>query len=478
MKRLAASILLLLLPAAPLPAADVYPDVFGVEVPPNIAPLNFDVSGAAGGVRAEMRAGTDVLSAEGPRVRWPEGAWRAFLSRHAGEAYELAVTCGDGAGRTATNRVSRFPVDSHLTYRLVRPGYTDFDVLGIWQRDLTGFAERPLYRNVQVDRAQCVNCHTYNASDPQTYLFHTRLLHDGVQIVSARHGRRKRRIRMPDGLGAVYPAWHPSGDFIAFSANATFQVFYEANPDKIEVADKRSDLLLYSLADDKVLPVESDFGIFESFPAWDPAGRALYTARARTGFRAEDGDVFKEGDPGSLHALTNLYYDLAVRAFDPATRTFSEPRILVDGAASKRSVTFPRVSPDGRWLVMTVGPHGVFHIWHKAADLWIYDLREQTARPLAELNSPDVDSYHCFSRNGRWMVFSSRREDGAYTRPYLAAFDPETGRFAKPFLLPAADPAELRRRMWSFNVPEFSAGPVRESPRELRRLVVAPVDGK
>ena len=76
------------------------------------------------------------------------------------------------------------------------------------------------------------------------------------------------------------------------------------------------------------------------------------------------------------------------------------------------------------------------------------------------------------------MVFSSRREDGAYTRPYLAAFDPEKGAFSRPFLLPVEDPAEHRRRMWSYNVPEFSAGPVRESPRDLRRLVVAPAGGK
>ena len=286
-------------------AAKVVPAYFGIEVPPNIAPLNFDVEGARGAVRAEMRAGGDVLAAEGPRVRWPAKAWRADLERHAGETCEVRLTLGDGGGLTATNRISRAPVDSHLTYRLIRPGYSDFGVVGIWQRDLTGFAERPLYRNVQVDRGQCVNCHTYNAADPGTYLFHTRFGHDGVQIVSPRHGRLKRRIRLPSGLNAVYPAWHPSGDFIAFSANETFQVFYEAGPDKIEVADKRSDLLLYSLADDAVVPIEERYGDFECFPAWDPAGRRLFTARARTGYTEADAGRFADGGPG-LAAHTNL----------------------------------------------------------------------------------------------------------------------------------------------------------------------------
>ncbi|MGN0848044.1 MAG: hypothetical protein ACI4RA_11780 [Kiritimatiellia bacterium] len=239
-------------------AATVSPDYFGIEVPPNIAPLNFTVATRAEKVRATMRAADgDELAVDGREVRWPAKGWRAFLARHAGEAYEVALDL-DGARVVAgTNRVSRFPIDSHLTYRLIRPGYTDFDEIGIWQRDLTGFAERPLYRNVQVTARQCVNCHTYNAGDPGTYLFHSRLVHHGTQIVSPKYGRLRREIRLPNGLGCTYPAWHPSGDFIAFSANETFQVFYERSPDKIEVADVRSDLLLYSLADDAVIPVET-----------------------------------------------------------------------------------------------------------------------------------------------------------------------------------------------------------------------------
>ena len=164
-------------------------------------------------------------------------------------------------------------------------------------------------------------------------------------------------------------------------------------------------------------------------------------------------------------------YDLSVRTFDASNCTFSPRRILVNALTSKRSFTFPRISPDGRWLVFTVGPYGVFRIWHRTADLWMLDLQKNEARALNEINSAASESYHCFSKNGRWMVFSSRRLDGGYTRPYFAAFDPEKGVFSKPFLLPVEDPAEHGRRLLSYNIPELSEGPVRESPRELRRLV-------
>jgi hypothetical protein len=68
------------------------------------------------------------------------------------------------------------------------------------------------------------------------------------------------------------------------------------------------------------------------------------------------------------------------------------------------------------------------------------------------------------------MVFSSRRDDGAYTRPYFAKFDKSAGVFSKPFLLPLKHPSEHQRRMKSYNIPEFSAGPVRESAAELHGL--------
>ena len=63
------------------------------------------------------------------------------------------------------------------------------------------------------------------------------------------------------------------------------------------------------------------------------------------------------------------------------------------------------------------------------------DLQTGTSRPLVEVNSDDVESYHSWSSNSRWFVFSSRRIDGLYTRPYIAYVD-EDGKVGKP--LPVA----------------------------------------
>ena len=102
----------------------------------------------------------------------------------------------------------------------------------------------------------------------------------------------------------------------------------------------------------------------------------------------------------------------------------------------------------------TLSEYGNFSIWHRDADLCLYDLEKQNLLPLDQVNSPDTESYHTWSSNNRWFVFSSRRDDGLYTRPYLCYLD-ENGRTGKPFLLPQEDPDYYTFSLFSFNIPEL-----------------------
>ena len=144
--------------------------------------------------------------------------------------------------------------------------------------------------------------------------------------------------------------------------------------------------------------------------------------------------------------------------------TFGPRELVFDAAALKRSATFPRISPDGRFLMFTLAEFGVFHIWHRDADLWLIDLKTGEARPMEELNSEDTESYHSWSSNGKWVVFSSRRYDGQYTRPFMAHID-QNGKGTKPFELPCADPDYHRQLIKCYNIPEFMHGPVTIRPQ-------------
>jgi hypothetical protein len=68
------------------------------------------------------------------------------------------------------------------------------------------------------------------------------------------------------------------------------------------------------------------------------------------------------------------------------------------------------------------------------------------------------------------LVVASRRDDGSYSRPYIAYFDKE-GNDHKAFLLPVRDPEYHIHRMKSYNVPEFSRNAVQTTPESLKEVI-------
>ena len=163
-------------------------------------------------------------------------------------------------------------------------------------------------------------------------------------------------------------------------------------------------------------------------------------------------------------------YNIYRKSFDPATQVFGPSELVLDAKAVNKSATFPRISPDGRYLLFGMGGYGCFHIWHKDADLYIMDLETMQLCGVEEMNSSDVESYHAWSSNGRWILFTSRRDDGGYTRLYIAYFD-EQGKVYKPFLLPQRSPSFYADYYKSYNVPEFMIEPVSITPQEFARYL-------
>jgi len=182
-------------------------------------------------------------------------------------------------------------------------------------------------------------------------------------------------------------------------------------------------------------------------PSFSADGKTLFFCSAR-----------KQAMPDSIEALK---YHLCAVAFDAETRTFgTKVDTLFHAEKMDKSVSFPRVSPDGRFLMVTLAGHATFPIWHQEADLWMLDLQDGNKLTcLDALNSCNVESYHSWSSNSRWVVFSSRRLDGLYTRPYIAYIGAD-GTIGKPFILPQARGDFYQECMNSFNIPEMVKGKV------------------
>jgi dipeptidyl aminopeptidase/acylaminoacyl peptidase len=133
-------------------------------------------------------------------------------------------------------------------------------------------------------------------------------------------------------------------------------------------------------------------------------------------------------------------------------------------AATGRSITLPRVSPDGRWLVCCVSDYSCFPTFRPSSDLYIIDLSslrgpDQVRWRRLEACSPRAESWHSWSSNGRWLAFSSKRLDGLFAHTYLTYIDTQ-GRAHAPFIVPERDPTANDRTLRMHTLPELIAEPV------------------
>ena len=465
--------------------AVLFPDYQDVTIPPNIAPLNFmitDSSATEYVVHFQSKAPSSgqLLAGGGEdgKIMIDSTQWRNLLSASKGQKIAVSVYGNRPSGwvkfKDYNLHVAEEPIDPYLSYRLIEPGYELYRQLGLYQRNLTNWDVHTIYENnrtYEEKNNHCINCHNYKNYSTQDMLFHVRANHGGTIVIQ--NGKAK-KVQIKDSTiitAGVYPSWHPTKDLVAFSTNKTGQTFHLYHPEKIEVMDEASDLLLYNPGKNEVKHILRTRNDMETFPNWSPDGKTLYYCNCEL-----DKVLDLETMPDSMIAreialrYNLIKYSLKKVDFDPQTQTFGEPQMVVDAPAKGKSITLPRVSPDGRYVLYTEGDYGQFHIWHKSSDLWVKDLQADTCYALKPANSKDVDSYHTWSSNGRWIVFSSRRDDGNYTRPYIAYFD-KNGKARKAFMLPHEDPEYTLLLLRSYNVPELTTDAVTIPASELRECI-------
>ena len=455
----------------------LFPDYRDIVIPPNIAPLNVQVKNPGSAYAASItgKKGEIIVNADADgKLLIDSTEWRQLLSENKGGELRVAIYAEQEAGWVKYPEyaitVAQEEIDPYLSYRLIEPSYELYRQFGIYQCNLTNFTEKPIYesnRSYDADNNHCVNCHNYQNYSTEHMLFHVRANHGGTIFID--NGKARKMNMKCDSVlsNCVYPSWHPKKNWVVFSSNLTGQAFHTIDKQKIEVLDYGSDLVFFDVDNGTLTNIIKGKEAMETFPNWAPDGSRVYYCSAATPFLTDL--------PDSVHsdALLSCYdsirYNLMSIPFDEQTRTFGEPVVEVK-CDSASSITLPRVSPDGRYVLFTMGDFGQFHIWHKSSDLYVKDLQTGAVRPLSAANSADVDSYHTWSSNGRWIVFSSRRDDGSYTRPYIAYFDKD-GRDHKAFLLPQEDPEHNLYLMKSYNVPELTRDAVRTTPEALREVI-------
>ena len=210
---------------------DVFPDYREVTVPVNMAPPNFKLvdQQLQGIIRLKTMNGELIIAADHGVFNLPETDWKVLSQDAQGKQIDVTVYFrepqSDWKQMSFPIYVSRDSVDAYLVYRRIFPGYRMWNEMGIYQRCVENYVEKSILDNQSTNNS-CMNCHAFCERQGEQMLFHQRGSHNGTYLIDHRQVKKIALERDGKPASFVYPYWHPSGRYVAFSTNETHQDFH------------------------------------------------------------------------------------------------------------------------------------------------------------------------------------------------------------------------------------------------------------
>ena len=409
----------------------------------------------------------------------PETALWNSIKRH--EIATVTITGLGGPGAVSSGRVtiqiSKDPVGAPIFYRdvplmptetqvgVIKPIATEAVRLIAWR--LRNVAE-PRSRLLLTGLPMCANCHSFS-NDGKTLgmdldgLQNNRGMYTLTQVKPATLIRNEDVIQWSTASGPLKGTLRigfmsrvsPNGKYVVTTidspAGASGSNYYVANfmdyrflqvffPARGILAwySKRTGIL-------QPLPGADDPRFVQMGGVWSPDGTYLVFARAAARDPNPPGAPLARfaNDPQELQ----IHYDLYRIPFRGGQGGVPEP--VAGASRNEMSNSFPKISPDGRWIVFVKARNGL--LMRPDSELYIVPAEGGEARRM-RCNRAPMNSWHSFSPNGRWLVFSSKR-DSPYTRMYLTHID-AYGNDSPAILIENATAANR-----AVNLPEFANSP-------------------
>jgi len=236
----------------------------------------------------------------------------------------------------------------------------------------------------------------------------------------------------------------PDGRFVATTLNEALFIKNFKDYKFLQVFYPTRGIIGYHSVEEQViraLPGADDTNYVHCSPAWSPDGEYIVFSRAKAFDPYKPGWVrpLEPNDPNE----PQIQYDLVRMPFNGGKG--GEPVPIEGASANGFSNTFPKVSPDGKWIVWTRCRNGL--LMRPDGRLFIVPFTGGEPREM-RCNTRLMNSWHSFSPNGRWLVFSSKSRT-PYTQAFLTHID-EDGNDTPAILVPNCTASNR-----AVNIPEF-----------------------
>ncbi len=385
-----------------------------------------------------------VVTAE--REWRPDAAtWEAIKESKTGEWIDVELRgCGVQGGERIGDkayvdrvkiRVSPYPADPIIVYRLVSPLFHAYKTPDIRYRHIGTFETRMFLPSKNF---YCTNCHSFPGNP--------NLEEEDLSLAVAVRAQlalenRQRILGLYDfdtregktlNINSFFMSWDPKGTKVAGTEGHAVTVRPLITLETQEFYVLIADIMIVDskTLETTALPGASTPQYMESFPSWSPDGKTIAFARA---------DEMRE-------KFSEKRFDLCTVPYNDGKG--GEPTLVRGASRNEKSNFAPRFSPDGKWIVFNMADWS--SLVAPTADLWIVSTEEGAMPRKLECNYDyAMDSHHSWSSNSRWLLFASKRDDGVFARIYFTEID-EDGHASPPVEMPV-----LEDSMMCYNVPEF-----------------------
>ena len=339
--------------------------------------------------------------------------------------------------------------------------------INICQRNLSSFDEKLILDRNYLGMGGCLNCHSFCENNPDKMLLGIRSPDFGTSTLFV-NNQKVDKIDTKFG----YTSWHPSGKLAVYSVDNLPMFFHSAATEVRDTVDIDSFLAFYDV-NSKTIKTSPDISRkdrLETWPAWSADGKFLYFCSAPM--------LWTEKDKIPPDRYKEVKYDLVRISYDVNNNQWGQIETLVSSGDTSQSSAMPKLSPDGRWLSFCMFDYGFFPTWQKSSDLFLIDLQSftQTGKyspKKLQINSDQSESWHCWASNSRWIIFSSKRDYGVFTKLYISYVDKD-GNVYKPLIIPQKDPLFYDSCLLTFNTPELVREPVKFRGEDLAAVIRSP----